>query len=294
MNKNPNPCPSAIEWVSLAIKLCTLIGGGLYFGGDNLKTIIAVDTGAKSLLSLALSIVGVVILRICTHALRTLQHYCKVRTRMPGTFNLCSPDHDTETHSLVVVYVHMLTFLIEFDTVLSVVRQSVDMSENFCNSTNQRHLVWFFWGGMTAIFCTIQLVIVVIFLMSACCDQKKIYQLTVRLATRKKRCTLVCCVLWDILLSIAVALAVASYLFAEIPELLHCSQPGHQESATARIVLSSFALLVFVVVFIGFWVRKVCHCVQVKGQPKGGTTTQAAAQGPSSPSHVTIVASSLT
>ena len=283
MNKNPNPCPSLIEWVTLAIKACTLTGGVLYFVGDNLNTIttnfndtrggndwqttIADDTGARSLISLALSIVGVVILRICTHALRTLQHYCKGRSRLPGTFNLCSPDHDTETHSLVVVYVHLLTFLIEFDTVLAVVLQRVDMSESFCNSTDQRNLVWFFYGGITGIFCIFQLAIVIIFLMSACCHQKKIYQLTVTLATRNKRRTSVACILGDILLSIAVALAVASYLLAEIPQLLHCYLPGHLKSTTGvRIGLSSFAFVVFVVVSVGFGVRQVCQCVQVKGE----------------------------
>ena len=282
MSRNPNCCSSATERVTLAIKMCTLIGGALYFVGDNLKTIITDDTGANSLISLALSIGGVVILRICTHALRTLQHYCKGRQRLPGTFNLCSPDHDTETHSLVVVYVHLLTFLIEFNTVLAVVLKRVDMSENFCNSTYQKCLVWFFYGGITGIFWTIQLAIFTIFLVSAWCHQKKSFQLTVRLATRKKRGNIVCCVLWDILLTIAVFLAAPSYLFAEMPELLHCYLPGRKKSTTVRFILSLLAFVGFITVSIGFCARKKCDCVQVNGMLKGGTTTQ---DGPSSPSH---------
>lgn len=135
------------EWAKLAVKLFAFLGGGLYFAGDNLKSI-----KDRPLTSLTLSVGGVVMLRSLTHGLRTLQHYCEPNQRTPNTYkyNYCSPNHDRETHALVVVYMHLLTFLIEFDTVLSVVQHGID-NETLCNSTDRnsmdrRTLVWFFYG----------------------------------------------------------------------------------------------------------------------------------------------------
>ena len=87
---NSNPRPSATEWASIVIKLCTLFGGGFYFAGDNLKTVVN-NKEVATLISPALSVSGVVIFRICTHALRTLQHYCKGRQRLPDNFTHALP-----------------------------------------------------------------------------------------------------------------------------------------------------------------------------------------------------------
>lgn len=174
-NKNDNCRPSPIESTKFIIMLCTLFGGALYFVGDNLET--AVNIEFVSLLSPALSISGVVLLRIFTRALRTLQKYCKEKQRLPDAFKLCSPNRNTETHALVVVYVHLLTFLIEFDTVLSIVLRRVDesnLSNSFCNSTKQKALVWSFYGCMITIFFITQVIIVGIFLMTACCPRNKV------------------------------------------------------------------------------------------------------------------------
>ena len=62
-----------------------------------------------------------------------------------------------------------------------------------------------------------------------------------------------------------VAVAVAFYLAADNHEFLECHL-SHLEGAITRIILLSLALVVFLIVFIGFWVRKEGHCVQVKGK----------------------------
>ena len=258
-NNNSNRCQSGTEWASFLIKLCTLIGGVLYFAGGNLKTVDNTKEVA-TLISPALSVSGVVIFRIFTHALRTLQHYCKGRQRPSGTFKLCSPNHDIETHSLEVVYVHLLTFLIEFDTVLSVVMPMVDsnnMSDTFCTRTDQRALVWTLCGGMIGIFWITQFIIIGIFCTSAFCPRKNCPCTVKPAKCNKGRCC------WSFVLSILVAAAVPCNLFAEI---LQCFMPQRPINTTARIVLSSAALVACFVVSIAYLSRKACGCVQVKGK----------------------------
>ena len=251
-NRNSNLCPSVAEWAKLLIKGCTLIGGILYFVGDNLKTTVNANTVA--LLSPALSISGVVILRIFTRALRTLQKYCKPKQRMPGVFNLCSPNRDMETHSLVVVYANLLTFLIEFDIVLSTVLQRVDTNSSE-NETDQIVVVLAFYIIMVVIFFITQSAIVIIFIKSA---KKTNHQFTVRPTPCNTCCNTCYCYTWNIVLSIAVFLAVAFNLFAEIPQFY---SPNRQ-SIKVRITLSSIAFAVCLVVLIGFLSRKKCGCVQ--------------------------------
>ena len=265
-NQNSNLWPSAAEWAKLLIKGFTLIGGVLYFVGDNLETIKNDDV--VDILSPALTISGVVILRIFTRMLRTLQNYCKPKQRMPDAFNLCSPNRDTETHTLVVVYVNLLTFLIEFDTVLSIVLQRVDTnsSDNFCHSMEQKALVWSFYGSMVGVFFIIQSIIVIIIIISA---KRKSHKFTIT----PKLCNTWKCYVWNFVLFIVVFLAVASNLLAEIPQFLQCSIPDHQ-SIIARIALSLFALAVCFVVFIGFFFRNRWGCVRVKGELEAVKITQ--------------------
>jgi uncharacterized membrane protein len=280
-NHNQNWCQSAAECTKLFIKICTLFGGILYYVGDNLETAVNAgdnlnttinagdnlktteNTDVLAILSPALSISGIVFLRIFTRALRTLQKHCKAKQRMPDAFNLWSPNHDTETHSMVVIYVNLLTFLIEFDTVLSVLLQMFD-NDNFCNNTDQKALVWSFYGIMIVIFWIIQLIIVIIFVVSASCPQckeKANYPFTV-----DSTCN-VCYVIWNVVLSVGVTLAVASDLFAEISQLLQCymSIPP-QKIIPVRFALSLFVFLVCLMVCVGFLFRKLCGCVQVKGE----------------------------
>jgi hypothetical protein len=189
-----------------------------------------------------LSISGVVFLRIFTRALRTLQKHCKAKQRMPDVFNLCSPNHDTESHTLVVVYVNLLTFLIEFDTVQSTVMQIFD------NNLSVSDMVGIFW--------TTQLLVIIIFIISGSRPQykEKNYPFTV-ISTRNT-----CYVAWNVVLSVGVPLAVASTLLAEIPQLLQCYIP-QEIHILVSFALSLLTFLVCLIWFVSdFWSAK---CVVV-------------------------------
>lgn len=182
---------------------------------------------------------------------------------MPDVFNLCSPNHDTESHTLVVVYVNLLTFLIEFDTVQSIVMQifNNNLSDKFCDNKAQKALVWSFYGSMVGIFWTIQLLVIIIFIISASCPQhkEKNYPFTVILTCNT------CYVARNVVLSVGVTLAVASTLLAEIPQLLQCYIP-QEIHILVSFALSLLTFLVCLMVCVGFLVRKVCGCVRVKGE----------------------------
>ena len=166
---------------------------------------------------------------------------------------------------------HLLTFLIEFDTVLSVVMPMVDsnnMSDTFCTRTDQRALVWTLCGGMIGIFWITQLIIFVIFCASA--SGCKNCPCTVEPAKCNKRR---CC--WSfVLLSMLVAAAVPCNLFAEI---LQCFMPRRPINTTTRIVLSLVALVACLVVTIAYLARKAGGCVQITKPARGGQSSQGSA-----------------
>ena len=264
--ENGKDCwPSLREWVDLFTKLVAITGGILYFVGNNLETIVDGDTNFTSVI---ITVLAIALYRLFPLGLEWLQEYCKKTPRKLGYFNLWSPNSDTETNSLLVVYTILLKFVIDFNIFFRAVLGSLDTSQRLCNRTDQVGVLWFFYGGGIGTFCTVQVIIVIIFYYATFSKNgREDDSFTIKLSNvYRKNCGCgCCCVAWDIVLSLMVAAAVAFYLVADNRQFLECYL-SRLEGSQVRIILLSLALIVFLVVFIGFWFRKECLCVQVKGK----------------------------
>ena len=251
--------PSGLGWTKLLIKVCVIVGGIFYFVGDNLQTIIPDYTGITTL---ALSVVGVLIYRISPVTIKKLQSYCMEKTGEPQTFNRWSPN-SYETHSLVVAYMVLLTIVIDFDVLFTVVRKKVD--SNLCNRTDELETLWFFYGGMIGSFYIIEIAIAIIFIMTECRGRfPNLPRFKLKLSMRDP-CALKCYIIWDFFLFLMVTAAVALYLVAENHYLLECYISQSPER-TLRVIFLMFSFCVCIVVIIVFSMRKECHCIQLKGK----------------------------
>lgn len=275
-----NLCPSKVQCLKLVIKLSTILGGACYFVGDNIQTI--GDTGN---LPLILSVSAVLSYRILPLALRKVISYCKDGENTNKSFNLCSPN-GSETHTLVVAYVYLLTMFIDFDIVLTVVLKKVDDNISLCNRTTELNTLWGFYGSLVGIFVVIELVIFAIFIVTELrnrdyCHSLPNFKLT--LSSHGRSCPLVLC---NFFLFVAVTAAVVLFLLADNRHLLECSTctskfldcstciPNHLDcskctskplESTLRVLFLSFSFLVCSVVIFGFFFRMCFCCVQVKG-----------------------------
>ena len=258
-------CPKGLEWIKIPIKVCTIIGGILYFVGDNLYKI---DVNAHTLTTVFL-VHGVLIYRIIPLALKKLQRYFKDESNEHKSrgFDCCLPN-DNETHSLIVAYAYLLPIAIDFDVWLTVVYKKADDGAvvSLCNRKNESDvkILWSLYGGMTIFFLIIELIIITIFIKIACCRTKsEINRLKLIPPTRKIAACIGCIVL-DGFLSLVVLIAVGFFLIADNRHLLDYYNIENEREL--RATLLSFSFVVTAVVTIGFFCRRLCCCVQVKGE----------------------------
>ena len=284
--------PPGLEWNKTIIKLATFCGSILYYVGDNLEKLdtnentlenTTMDTNENTLESktmdsndntrirlLTVSVVGLLLYRIAPVALKKLKRYCNKEENKPQGFNWCSPNSN-ETHTLVVAYTFLLTIVIDFDVVLTAVLNRIDDSVIPCNERAPSQIFWGLFGSMISFFILIELVIAAIFILTQChhkydCCEYLSTKVKLILSTRNN--SLIVFIFWDVCLSIAVTIAVILFLLGDNEQVLECfikSVPqGDESKYRIGFLLCSF-LLCFLFVGLGFLVRKLCRCVQLKG-----------------------------
>ena len=251
------------ESAKIAAKLFTIIGGIFYFVGDNLHF--------KN--KLVLLVLGFITYRIIPSVMKKLQRHFKCTPNQHKTrvFNCWSPN-DNETHSLIVAYVFPLTIVIDFNIWLKVILQHTSINaNNLCNETEQvkqEITVIRVFTGMMCSFLIIEVVIGVIFIFAGCRPHSK-NPFKLILPTRTKRITRVGCIVWDIVLSVALFIAVTAFLSADgnkILLLLDCRNESDDTiGSLIRLTCLMTSFIIFFVFIMGFYLRNICCCVQVKG-----------------------------
>ena len=267
------------EWIDILTKIFTIIGGVLYFLGDNFSKVYeGKNAGA---LTLGFSVFGVLLYRIVPTALKKLKRYfkdIKPTAHEDKVFNLCSPNN-SETHSLIVAYTYLLTIVIDFDVWLTVVLKKADNTcdnmNSLCDRKDEINVLWSLYGGMLLSFIVIEAIIMVIFLIGYCHPsfQTNSCKLNLIPPKQKGRCKGSIAIIIELLLSCLVFIAVGMFLIADNQHLLDCypikAKVGEDESQLRLGFYGFFicAFIIFTIINFGFFFRKTCCCVQrVKGE----------------------------
>ena len=254
--------PHGLEWVSIIVNACTILGGVCYFFGDNLRKVYTKDN--IRIITLVFSVIGVFTYRIIPLVVKILQRYCKDKPKKSKNqkFSWCSPN-DSEAHSLIVAYTYLLTIVIDFDVCITLVLKKADSDvlDSLCGTKDEKTILWFLYVCMIISFLITQLIVTIIV-----CRRQLRNLFKLKLPT----CTCIscaCCVARELILSIAVLLAVCFFLFADNQHLLDCDKVEKElkpKERYQRVAFLLFSFMVLAVVIIGFFCRTICCGVQVK------------------------------
>lgn len=254
--------PQGSQCIQLFINVSTILGGVLYFVGDNLHKVNNRETARR--IALVFLILGVLIYRITPIALKKLQRYCKDKSNNSKTqaFNLCSPS-DKETNSMIIAYTYLLTIAVDFDVWFSIVIKKVDnnITSNLCDRTKDMAIIWSLYGSMIIFFVAIELVIAIIFIAAAYRHSVgKRIPLNLTLS-RRPRHTLIRYIALDIVLFMIASGAVALFLVADNQHPLDCYEiltTEYEDESVVRIIFLSLSLAALTVVIVGFYGLKTC------------------------------------
>ena len=267
--------PHGSEWINILAKFCTIIGGVLYFLGDNFGKVYERDNAG--VLTLGFSVFGVLLYRIVPTALKKLERYFKDKPSGSAqknnlkVFNLCSPNNN-ETHSLIVAYTYLLTIVIDFDVWLTVVLKKADQNDNMnslCDRVDEMNVLWSLYGGMMLTFLVIEIIIMEVFIFAYFRpnSQKNPCKFNIMLPKHNGFCK-GCIILWNVFLSFIVFIAVGMFLIADNKHLLDCyviRAPKDEDESVLRLSFFVAAFVIFFMIIVGFFSR-LYHSVQIKGE----------------------------
>ena len=253
-------CPHGSDWINITIKLCTIFGGVLYFFGDNFHKVYDKE---KHVTHVSILVCALLIYRIAPILLKKLQRHCKDEPNKDKDqrFNWCSPN-DNETHSLIVAYTYLLTIVVDFDVVLTLVLKAADnnKTDSLCNRKSDVKILWALYALMIIAFLIIELIIITIFIYNIIIKirhypytKKNLCQLTLPSHIKKRW------IMWDIFLSLSMPAAVVCFLLVDNQHPLDCYEIftlKYEDEGWLRVSFLLFSYIVFSVVTIGFLSRK--------------------------------------
>ena len=256
--------PSGLEWVKIFTKICTIIGSILYFIGDNMHKVFQKDK--IHVIALVFLVLGILAYRIVPLGLKKLLNYSKHESKIKSRIFNCWSPNDNETDSLIVAYTYLLTVVVDFDIVLTIILKEADSNatKSLCNPHDEG-IIWFLQASMTAIFIGFAVIIITILIIACRCSHLK-SNLFKLILPKHRGITRIGCIASNIVLVVTVPIAVGMFLVADNRYLLECYKSDYKHEANLRVGFLSTSFVVFTAVAITFFCRRKCRCVQMKSK----------------------------